>query len=192
MIKILHIKNAKEKHLLSLSVFEGEETARYTLDERFVLENRYSSGDEITEDDLSAIKARDAYIRGKLKALSLLSFADNSKATLRMKLLRFGTDKETAERIVDEMVSLGYLNEENQIDRLVMRLACDRLFGPKKIIAQLASKGYSASDVRSAIRRLCDSGEIDFAENKRRLLEKYSVEDGDCDEENKILYKNGF
>jgi SOS response regulatory protein OraA/RecX len=192
MIKILYIKNTKESHLLSLGIFEGEETARYTLDESFVSEMRLCSGDEITDDTLSEIRRRDEYLRGKRKALSLLSYADNSRRSLLQKLARFGIGRECAEKILSEMVSLGYVNEDAQIERVALRLANVSLFGPKKIMAQLVSKGYSPDAVRAVVRRLSDSGEIDFYENKRRLLEKYSVDESDTDLENKILYKNGF
>lgn len=192
MIKIVYIKETKEKGILSLGIFEGEEVSRYTLDEKFVLAMRLSSGDEIAEDDLAEIKKRDAYIRGKRKALSLLSFADNSRSALKQKLLRFGIDRDTAEKIVCEMTDLGYISEDSQISRLALRLANGNLLGPKKILMRLAGKGYSPSDVKRVIRQMCETGEIDFSENKRRLLEKHSVADGDTELENRILYKNGF
>ena len=191
MIKILYVRETKEKNLLSLGIFEGEETARYTLDAKFVEAMRISSGDEITEDELSKIKRRDAYIRGKKKALSLLAFADNSKESLKQKLYRFGIDRETTAKIIDELTSLGYINESGQIRRMVERLANGQLMGPKKILMRLVSKGYSAGEVKRIIREMSDSLEIDFSENKRRLIEKYSVE-GDTEQENRILYKNGY
>ena len=191
MIKVVYLKETKEKGILSLGVFEGEELSRYTLDSAFALRTGLSVG-EIDEDTHAEIKARDLYIRGKRKALSLLSFADNSKKSLSAKLLRYGIDRRTTETIVEEMATLGYVNEDGQISRLVERLANGQLVGPKKIIAKLAAKGYSPDAVRRAIRELVESGEIDFSENKRRLLEKHSIDEGDTEEENKVLYKNGY
>ena len=191
MIRIVYIKETKEKNVLSLGVSEGEELSRFVLDAAFILELGLAVG-EIDESDYEKIKSRDLYIRGKRKALSLLAFSDNSKKTLTVKLLRFGLNRAMADRIVSEMCDLGYINEDAQLSRMIERLANGQLMGPKKIISRLASKGYSPSDIKRAMREMCDFGEIDFSENKRRLLEKYSVTDGDTDLENKILYKNGF
>ena len=191
MIRIVYIKETKEKNVLSLGVSEGEELSRFVLDAAFILELGLTVG-EIDESDYEKIKSRDLYIRGKRKALSLLAFSDNSKKTLTVKLLRFGLNRAMADRIVSEMCDLGYINEDAQLSRMIERLANGQLMGPKKIISRLASKGYSPSDIKRAMREMCDSGEIDFSENKRRLLEKYSVTDGDTELENKILYKNGF
>lgn len=191
MIRIVYIKETKEKNVLSLGVSEGEELSRFVLDAAFILELGLAVG-EIDESDYEKIKSRDLYIRGKRKALSLLAFSDNSKKTLTVKLLRFGLNRAMADRIVSEMCDLGYINEDAQLSRMIERLANGQLMGPKKIISRLASKGYSPSDIKRAMRAMCDFGEIDFSENKRRLLEKYSVTDGDIELENKILYKNGF
>ena len=191
MIKVVYIRETKEKEILSLGISEGEEISRYVLDSTFVTRMGLSLG-EIDGDEYSQIRERDLYIRGKRKALSLLAFADNSKRRLLVKLLRFGLDRSTAERIVDEMASLGYINEDDQISRLVERLANGQLIGPKKIIARLVAKGYRPDAVRHAMRALTESGEVDFSENKRILLEKHSVVEGDTEEENKLLYKNGY
>ena len=191
MARIIYIKETKEKNILSLGISEGEEISRYTLDGAFVAEFSLSVG-EITAEVCLQIKLRDLYIRGKKKALSLLAFTDNSRSALRQKLVRFGLDREMAETIVDEMSMLGYINEDSQLSRMIDRLANGQLYGPKKIVARLASKGYSPSDIKRVMREMMESGEIDFSENKRRLLEKHSVADGDTELENKILYKNGF
>jgi SOS response regulatory protein OraA/RecX len=191
MIRIIYIRETKEKGILSLGISEGEEISRYTLDMTFVTEAGLSVG-EIDEDSYSRIKARDLYVRGKRKALSLLSFADNSKSALKQKLYRYGIDRETSERIIEEMTSLGYINEDAQLSRMIERLANGQLMGPKKILMRLVSKGYSAGDVKRVMRALTERGEVDFSENKRLLLEKYSVSDGDTEEENRVLYKNGY
>ena len=191
MIKIVYIKETKEKNVLSLGISEGEEVSRFVLDASFVTELGLFVG-EIDECSYAKIKKRDLYVKGKRKALSLLAFSDNSKRTLTIKLLRFGLDRAMAEGIVDEMCDLGYINEDAQLSRMIERLANGQLIGPKKIVARLASKGYSPSDVKRAMRAMMEAGEIDFSKNKKLLLEKYSVTEGDTEGENKILYKNGY
>jgi SOS response regulatory protein OraA/RecX len=88
------------------------------------------------------------------------------------------------------MTDYGYIDEGRQISRLVISLATESLFGPKKIMARLASRGYSPTDIRAAIRAAEESGEIDFSENRRLVLKKHSPKDET--EANKILYKYGY
>ena len=192
MRRVIYIKSTNDKHILSLGISEGEDCARYTLDEKFVLEMGLSPRCEIDEGDYEKIKSRDEYIRAKKKALSILSFADNSRRSLLQKLARAGIGRVCAERVTEEMQSLGYINEGKQLWRLVLRLANSSLFGPKKIMASLVSKGYAPDAVRQTVRELIDSGEIDLSENKRKLLEKHSVDEGDTEAENRLLYKNGY
>ena len=90
------------------------------------------------------------------------------------------------------MVSRGYVNEKNQLERLIVIEANQKLRGPLKIIPALVNKGYSSSDVREVLKRLADEGEIDFSANAERLIEKKLPADADGEEIKKLLYKNGY
>ena len=88
--------------------------------------------------------------------------------------------------------SIGYINEKNQLERLILVEANSKLRGPLRIIPSLANKGYSSADVKSVLNRLVDEGEIDFKANAHRLAEKKLPDDFDEEDLKKLLYKNGF
>ncbi len=192
MATLEYIKELKEKNLLLLGISEEGESARYTVNRVLYLDiGAPRRGDEISLGAMEEIAAFDEYFRAKKKALSILGFADNNKRELKIKLLRAGFSKDIADRCVSEMLDLGYINEERQLLRLCLREA-EKLRGPKRISATLQAKGYSSADIQRAIRELCDSGEIDFEENKARLISKMLPRDAEEDEIKKLLYKAGF
>ena len=90
------------------------------------------------------------------------------------------------------MLSVGYINERRQLERLILSEANLKLRGPAKISAHLASKGYSSRDIREVLTSLCESGEIDFKANAKKLVEKKLPEDSGEDEKKSFLYRNGY
>ena len=193
MAAVSYIKALKDSKLLLLGIIEEGESRRYTVSgEVYTSVGSPTARSELSERELSVIRYADELYRAEKKALSLLSFADSSARTLKMKLQRAGFGREIAEEITEKMLSLGYINESRQLERLVLTEANERLRGPLKLIPHLVSKGYPAADVRRAVAALVDEGEVDFAQNSKRLIEK-KLPDGATDEERKkLLYRNGY
>ena len=191
--RLLYIRGTKEKNLLLLGIAEEGETARYTVSEAV-----YRSigsplrGDSITPEALTDIRDFDEGYRARKYTLSLLALADNNERGLAQKLVRRGFPRERATEVACEMVSLGYIDEERQLERLILAEACGKLSGPSKIIPKLLSKGYQSSLVRATLSSLCERGEIDFKKNAKALLEKLGAADLPREEKKKILYKHGY
>lgn len=193
MATLKFIREIKDTSLLLLGIVGGGESADYTVNSSLYAEiGSPAVGDEIDSASLSAIKHADEHYRAKKKALSILAYADNNKKNLKAKLIRAGFSYEISDHVCEEMVSYGYINENNQLERLIIIEANQKLRGPLRIIPALVNKGYSSSDVRRVLNRLVDEGEINFKENSRRLAEKKLPDDFDEEDLKKLLYKNGF
>lgn len=192
MATLEYIKELKEKNLLLLGISEEGESAHYTVNRALYLDiGSPKRGDEISVGAMEEILEFDEYFKAKKKALTLLGFADNNKKELKIKLLRAGFSKDVADRCVDEMLALGYINEQRQLERLCLREA-EKLRGPRRIYASLMAKGYALADIQRVVRELCDSGDVDFEENKKLLIKKMLSPDADEEEVKKLLYKAGF
>ena len=192
MATLRFIREAKDSSLLSLGIVEGEESARFTVSAATYAEiGSPTVGAELSDSSMSAIKYADELYRAEKKALSLLSFADNNYRTLRQKLLRAGFKGEIVTEICDKMVSLGYINESRQLERLILSEANTKLRGPMRIIPALVAKGYSTEDVRRVMQELIIAGELDFKKNAKLLIQK-KLPDADIEEKKKFLYKNGY
>lgn len=149
-------------------------------------------GAELEDEALGILEAADEYYRAKRAALSILSFGDNNKRTLHTKLRARSISDEVATEVVEEMISLGYIDETRQLHRLIAEDAGRKLLGPRKIVPRLMAKGYSLADIKEAFISLSDSGEIDFDKNKELLLDKYLGSDRDSEQVKKLLYKYGY
>ena len=188
-----YLRISKDKKLLLLGISEEGERSRYTVSESFYLSlGSPQNGSVFTEEEILLIKNEDERIRATRKALSLLSYSDKNKRTLIDKLMRQGFDREMSSRVAEEMVGLGYVDEQRQLERLVLREANVNLSGFSKLLPKLVGKGYSAEDVRSVTRRLVADGEIDFKENARKLIEKRLSSEATAEEKKALLYKNGY
>ena len=193
MATLRYIREIKDTGLLLLGIVGEGESADYTVNSSLYTEiGSPSVGDDIDDASLSAVKYADELYRARKKALNILAFADNNQRNLKAKLLRAGFGYEIAGVVCDEMISRGYINEKNQLERLILVEANEKLRGPLRIVPALVNKGYSVNDVRSVLHRLTDEGEVDFFANSKRLIEKKLPDDADGEEIKKLLYKNGY
>ena len=193
MPRIIYIKESKGGGYVILGIADGEDKKAFA-----VAKATYSSlgspsrFHELSDEEISVIEAANDEYRALKKALSLLSYADNSEKNLTMKLRRSGFSKDTAEGAVREVVRLGYLKEDEQLRRLIVYEANSRLTGPLKIASKLMAKGYSSSAIRDIVDTLRSEGEVDFSENCRRLLEKKLPDDATDEEKYKLLKSYGY
>lgn len=194
MKKIVYIKNTKTDGVVRLGVYDSEsgETEGLTLSHIQSPQTRsVCVGDTLDDEEYCDLCASDEEFRARKYALSLLALADNNERTLKRKLLARGISRETAERVCQNMVALGYINEECQLERLILADAA-KFYGPSKIMMRLSAKGYSSSDIRSVMHRLVDSGEIDFSARARDLIDKTYPDGASAEDKKKTLYKHGY
>ena len=193
MAKISYIRTSKDGTLLLLGIVGEGESARYTIsDAVYSSIGRPAPHTLLGERELSVIKYADELYRAEKKALSLLSYADNNERTLKDKLVRAGFSHRVSSNVAKEMVGLGYIDEERQLRRLIIREANVNLSGFSKLLPKLAAKGYSVEQIRSVTSSLVKEGEIDFKANAKKLVEKRLPEGATYEEKKTLLYKNGY
>ena len=181
------IKHSQHGELLYIEVIDPKLVLTvYSAD----VEREIAVGEELSEDDLSYLSSRDEYYRATKRALSILSHSDNTARSLVHKLVLKGFSKSAATEAAEYMTALGYINETSQLERIISREANEALLGPKKIFSRLIPKGYSASDIKSVMRRLSESGEVDFVKNLDILYEKRAAFSEE--ERAKLKHKYGY
>lgn len=194
MKKVVYIRDTDTESLYRVGVADSEssECVGYTVNvHRHPALLKIAVGEVLDEEIFSLVTYSDEECRAYKKALSLLSFSDNNERTLARKLITHGISREVAENICREMVSLGYIDERRQLERLVATDA-QKHYGPHKILARLSSKGYQARDIREVMHALTDSGEIDFSLYAKRLIEKKYPGGATPEERRALLYKHGY
>ena len=191
--KILSIRTkGKTTVLVELTILLDGEKTKYTINEGTYRKIGCPlSGEIIDGDSFDVLSREDEERRALIKALAILAYADNSKRRLFSKLVTHGFSREIAKSTVEECVRLGYINEEGQLERFILKY-CDELLGPKKIIAKLAARSYSPAQISKIIKTLEAQGKIDFTQSRERLLAEKLPDGASYEERIKLLYKYGY
>ncbi len=132
----------------------------------------FSVGEELTEETVNRLRHGERRLTAVKKALRILAASDNSQLSLYKKLRQRGTEHLDAIYAVRQMVSSGYLCENEQLPRLILRYAEEKLFGRARILHELKEKGYRREDILLAIDSLTEAGALDFNLIKEKLYEK--------------------
>ena len=193
-MKVVNVRPAKSDGYIMLTVLDGSgEKKRLTVSEEDYAESGMPmANDTPSQRDALVLLSSDERYRARLFALRILSYSDNNEKTLVRKLISRGIGAECASDVAREMVSVGYINEQRQLMRLVAYEANTALSGPRKIRAKLRSRGYSATDIDLAIENLTHSGEIDFERSSGQLVEKKLTRGATDEEIKKLLYRYGY
>ncbi len=192
MLKVIYIKESKDRNILILGVAEDEDKKHYRVSTALYADmGSPERGCSLSSDALEEVIAFDERYRAEKKALSLLAIADNNRQGLFNKLKAAGFHKDVCEETVAKMLSLGYIREEDQLRRLILAEA-KKYSGPKKIMAKLAGKGYAHGDISRVISELRDSGDIDFKAIREELISLKFPDGAEYEEKMKLLYKHGF
>lgn len=124
-----------------------------------------------TTADVYETVAREAEVWSAVKrGVALLNYGACSEKALRIKLSAKGFDKEIAAEAVMEISSMGVMNAERDAFREAQK-CLDKLWGKRRITAELFAKGYSSEAVAFAMSGLEEAG-VDYAENCLRLMQK--------------------
>jgi len=94
------------------------------------------------------------YKRARERALRMLALRGRSRAELRKKLAERDFTKSVIERVLENLVELGYLDDEAFAVNRARHLAVNRLYGDRKIEEQLREKGVAREAARAAIREV--------------------------------------
>ncbi len=191
---VRYVKAARVKGRIILGISSSGEDCPYSLSESVYYSlGSPSRGDVLSSEDVEAIKIEDEGYRALKSALSILSYADNSRRSLYLKLLRKGYSKDMARSAVEECVRLGYIREDEQLRRAIIREANTSLYGRRRITDKLLSHGYSLRAINEVLDGLVGSGEIDFEENFMALCEKkLSGEQINKENIHALRYKYGY
>lgn len=128
-----------------------------------------------------------AFLDSKLKAVRyckyLLGFSDKSAKSLLMKM----REKEYPDEVCTEALRVlresGFLNETDICSSKVKSIAASKPYGPYRIRAQLAQKGFAADDIEKAL----DGCETDFDTKCFEVLCKMAPDSGKMNNPQELL-----
>ena len=169
-VRILRVRAADggAKLVLTVDVSSEGKTEREELGIFAARFDKAPAAGEIDAETL-AILRREAALCGALEqGLRCLSAGGASRVSLTRKLRAKGVDKEIAEAAVEELDARGYLREADGALREAEK-GLAKLWGDRRILAELRRKGYGDEALAEVRERL---SEEDGAARCRRLLQK--------------------
>lgn len=172
-MRISHTKGRGKKiHLLI------DDEYQITTDIDFWAEHYIKDGTEISEDEWKALTDAINYKKALNKCYDLLSRRDHSVKELRTKLLRT-VDEDNAERAIEHMLELGYLDDEKYAAALLNHLVNNKNMSASFIKQEMFKRGIPADIIRNTL----EDTEIDnVSAAKDLILTKYR---------NKLMAENG-
>ncbi len=141
--------------LLTVTLSDGEHREKRKL---LIFTEQYlslglSRGALIDEEALDALISASKLCRAMKKGCDLLSYSPSSRARLKSRLISKGIDRESAEEAAERLAQVGAIDEQKDASRAV-RSCLKKLWGRKRIINELYSKGYPQSVITDALSEL--------------------------------------
>ena len=125
----------------------------------------------VCDEELYDTVAREAELYEAMRrAIRSLEYGSCSKKALRLKLIRAGYGKDIAAETVERLADMGLIDDADAACREAER-AIKKLWGRRRIEAELYKKGYGADSVREALRYIDRVG-ADYIANCRLLITK--------------------
>lgn len=148
----------------------------------------------VSEEDFKE-KFRDLeFAKAKNYALNCLAMRSYPSTQLQKLLIRHFVSLETIEKIIKEFISLGYLNDEEWIERFIQS-QLKRHIGPQVILFKLMNKGIPQKKAQSYLDLLLKNSDT-RASIEHLIKTKYKKRDfSDFKEKQKVfasLMRKGF
>ena len=144
-MKISHTKGRGKKiHLLL------DDEYQITTDIDFWAEHYFKDGCEITQEEWESLTDSIYYKKAVDKCYDLLSRRDHSVKELKTKLLRT-VDEKNADKAIEKMLELGYLDDEKYARNLVKYLAQTRNMSKNHIKQEMFKRGIPNEIINSVM-----------------------------------------
>ena len=160
-------EGSKGKFLITVKLSTGQhEEVRTFSVFRYFLKNEIfcgeppAVGDFLGADKFEALEFAEACSNAAIKAVSLLAFGDNTAKKLSDKLRQKGFSRDAAAEAVRFCVEKRYIDEEDQLKRLMELLCEKKKYGLRRIRQEVWQKGFSEDILKAHFEE--NAAELDF------------------------------
>lgn len=171
---VVQAEGSRGKFLITvkLSTGQNEEVRTFPVF-RYFLKNPVFSGeppavgDFLGAEKYEALEFAQACSDAAVKAVSLLAYGDNTAKKLTDKLRQKGFSREAAAEAVRFCVEKRYINEEDQLRRLMELLCEKKKYGLRRIRQEVYQKGFSEEVVKAVFDETASALDFDAAVYER-------------------------
>ncbi len=133
----------------------------FSVSERTVAEFVLLKGKELTDEEINKIQEFDTNAKASDLAAKYLSYEMRTVYEVLQYLKKKGISLEAAQNAVDELVSLGYLNDEQYAQLFIKQNLNIGNEGPRSIQNKLAKKGIGNDIIENELEKIDEDSWID-------------------------------
>ncbi|MBE6658478.1 MAG: hypothetical protein E7604_08535 [Ruminococcaceae bacterium] len=171
---VQEVQESRGRFLITVKLSTGqhEEVRTFTVF-RYFLKNPVfcgmppAIGDFLGAEKFEALEFAEECSAAAVKAVSFLAFGDNTARKLGDKLRQKGFSREAAAEAVRFCVEKRYINEEEQLRRLMEQLCERKKYGLRRIRQEIFNKGFSDDAVKSVFEETAAALDFDAAVTER-------------------------
>lgn len=171
---IIEIKSAKKEKTEIYA--DGE--YMFTVPAVIWYSSHFHEGDDVTEEELSALKVQGDSFMAFESGMRMLSLRAHSEYEIRVKLTAKFT-KDAAESAVKRLSAAGLLDDEKFAFLLAEELYERKGYAPSRILFELKNRGISGNYAENAINALDIDKEISII----KIIEKYGIDENSSPKE---------
>lgn len=170
---VTDVRFDEEKNVL-LVEFENGETLRlsYEIYEQFQIAPKK----DLTESDITSLKAEDAYTRARAVALRSINYRVRSRGEIERTLLGKGFNEDTRERVIENLKELNLIDDASYAEAFARDKIRLSNYGSIRLRALLRERGIENAVIEDTLANIEEEVFIDAArravDKKRRTLEK--------------------
>jgi len=124
---------------------------KYIVAKEFFAPLALSKGDVIGDEELASLSRSAELTAAVSKALDVISYSNLSLKALIDKLrLKYKVERSLAEEAADYAVRRRYIDEDSQARKIAAAAVRTKLWGARRVVAELMAKGYPKSCAEDA------------------------------------------
>ncbi len=171
---ITTVEKNKEKGMVRVFI---DDNYSFSIPEQDYISNKLYEDMIISEEQLSIIRDKVLVRSARERAVRYLTFKDRSEYEILKKLIDAGFDKNVAQNAVDELRTIGYLDDTRYAMKYLSERIRTKALSKKSLGFELKNKGIDKEIIEKALSEFeIDDYEVALREGKRKFG-KYDLND---------------
>ena len=164
---ITAVEKNREKGMVRVFI---DDNYSFSIPEQDYISNKLSENMVISEEQLSFIREKVLVRSARERAVRYLTFKDRSENEILRKLIDAGFDKTVAQNAVNELRTIGYLDDTRYAMKYLSERIRTKALSKKSLGFELKNKGIDKDIIEKALSEFeKDDYEVAFRERKRNF-----------------------
>ncbi|NLE24534.1 MAG: regulatory protein RecX [Clostridiaceae bacterium] len=187
---ITGVEKSKDKGMLRVFI---DDNYSFSIPEQDYINNKLYEGMTISEEQLSVIRDKVLVNAAREKAVIYLTYRDRSESEILTKLIDAGFDANVAQNAVNELRTIGYLDDTRYAMKYLSERMRTKALSKKSLGFELKNKGIDQEIIEKALSEYeIDDYEVALREGKRKFG-KYDLDDNKIEQKAyRFLLHRGF